>query len=93
MTDILALLAAYYACDAVTTSRMLTVHEAQICAAAYDSVKVQFLTEEEAQALMGLGYADRARALLTGYHRFKAWEGQNPEQVTALRRELLLARD
>lgn len=73
----LALLSAYYLCDAAATLRPLTPAAAQACAAHYEAVKAAFQPEAE--------QTPTARRL--AYLRFKAWEEANPDIVGRLRDE------
>lgn len=89
MPDLFTILAFYYACDQAAMTGALTSEQIHYCTAAYDQVKVRFLTEDELAALAGLSYADRAVRLRKGYLRFKSWEAANPDVVDLLKRRAL----
>lgn len=89
-TAILALLAAYYACDVAATEGLSDLEHAGRCSAVYQEVKSGFLDPEERLALERTG-ADRGAAEIMGFHRFKAWEDENRELVERLRSGALTA--
>ncbi|MEM0937641.1 MAG: hypothetical protein AAF865_16590 [Pseudomonadota bacterium] len=72
----LALLSAYYLCDAAAALRPLPPDTAQHCAAQYEAVKSSFVPGADS------GPAERR----LGYLRFKSWEADNPDVVGELRR-------
>ncbi|MEM1428028.1 MAG: hypothetical protein AAGG09_01075 [Pseudomonadota bacterium] len=74
-TSFLALLSAYYLCDAAAMLQPLPPSTAQSCAAHYEAVKSVF------GARTGDSPADRRSA----YLRFKAWEAENADTVGRLR--------
>jgi len=75
MTPFLALLSAYYLCDAAAAAAPLPPAVAQTCAARYEAVKTTFLNAGET--------GPDARTL--SYLRFKAWEAANPKVVARLK--------
>lgn len=77
MPPFLALLSAYYLCDAAAALHPIPPATAQACAAHYEAVKATFLEEGET------GPAARTEA----YRRFKAWEAANADLVDHLRDE------
>jgi hypothetical protein len=77
MTPFIALLSAYYLCDATAAMRPLAPAAAQRCAAKYEAVRTQFEPDG--------AFGPQARRL--SYIRFKAWEAQNADLVDRLRAE------
>lgn len=73
----IALLSAYYLCDAAATLQPLPPSTAQACAAHYEAVKATFRPASDSSPA-----ARRA-----AYLRFKAWETENPDLVAHLRRQ------
>jgi hypothetical protein len=77
MTPFLALLSAYYLCDAAATIQPLPPSVAQSCAARYEAVKAHFRDDG----------ATSPAARIRSYVRFKAWEEANPALVARLKAE------
>lgn len=75
MTTFIALVSAYYMCDAAAAQHPLPPDLAQGCAAQYEAVKAEFIDDAET--------GPQARRM--GYLRFKAWERANPDLVARLR--------
>ncbi|MEM9247084.1 MAG: hypothetical protein AAGB05_00155 [Pseudomonadota bacterium] len=73
----LALLSAYYLCDATATLRPLSPDTAQTCAAQYEAVKARFGTSSD----------PTPAARQAAYLRFKAWEASNVRLVERMRSE------
>jgi hypothetical protein len=71
MSELLRLLAMYYACDNTATQRMLSQSEIAMCIERYNAVKAYFS-----------GATDDP---LEGYRQFKVWERKNGDLVVQLR--------
>ena len=80
-----ALLTAYYLCDAAAAVTLLDYATVARCVVTYQSVKAEFLSEEELAALdadplwFGGEYGSIA------YRRFTAWEKENAELVAEMK--------
>jgi hypothetical protein len=87
MSVIQALLTSYYLCDAAASHGALDTTAILHCIGVYQSVKAQFLTEEELAALGAdpLGFGGEQGQV--AYRRFSAWETANPTIVARLRAE------
>jgi hypothetical protein len=77
MSSFLALLSAYYLCDAAAALHPLPPDEALACAARYEAVRSRFADSPAP------GPADRRAS----YLRFKAWEASNVETVSRMKAE------
>lgn len=85
MSDIIGLLAVYYACDQAAIHGRLAAAEIARCAEAYETVKISFLSDAE-RTEFGLAEGPRRATLdRSAYHRFKTWEDGHPALVRALR--------
>ncbi len=91
MQDFLFLLAFYYGCDLAVIENRLSGSELAACLAAYETVKLSFLTDEERDAFATLSLAERLPLSQTGYLRFKAWERDNSGIVAELHPNRALA--
>lgn len=87
-TALLALLAAYYACDVEATAGRMESDRAGRCSAIYDDAKAGFLAPEERPALAAEGPGAASRA---AFRRFRVWEAENKTVVERLREDARLA--
>lgn len=85
MTDFMFVAALYYACDQAALEARLSASDIIRCSLVYETVKVQFLSEEEQKSLATLDIRDRTAVMQTAYRRFRAWEEDNPDLVESLR--------
>jgi hypothetical protein len=86
MNTFLALLATFYVCDAMVAEVPLDHRTNLRCTAAFETLKLGFLTDEERESLgaMGLARGTDAHAALT---RFQQWEHENADLVAVFREE------
>ncbi|MEL6519095.1 MAG: hypothetical protein AAFR34_01810 [Pseudomonadota bacterium] len=84
MGEFIAILSIYYMCDATAAVRPLAGGELAACTQTYESVKVYFIEDWE---LAPKGSLARFEQNAQGYAGFKAWEAENAELVSRLRRE------
>jgi hypothetical protein len=82
-----ALLTGYYLCDAAGAATLLDYATVARCIVTYQSVKAQFLDEEELAALTQdpLGFGGEYGRI--AYLRFTEWEEENRELVAELKAE------
>ena len=85
MTDFMFVAALYYACDQAALEARLSASDIIRCSQVYETVKVQFLSDEEQKALSTLDIRDRNARMQVAYRRFKAWEEEHPELVQSLK--------
>lgn len=83
MTQILALLTLYYACDQAAAHRGLHGPEVTSCMANYEVLKLAFIDEAPAP----LGSPERAAQIRLGYTGFKLWEAENADLVEEMREQ------
>lgn len=94
MSELVALLSAYYLCDAMVVHRPLSLNPAELaqCMSHYEAVKASFSDHPLAPPGTKAAEAQRRAA----YTAFKAWELNNGTLVTTLRanaRALVQQRD
>lgn len=83
MGEFLALLLAYYTCDAAAQSQQPLSSDRLACVETYEAVKAWFAPLDEAP----LGTPDYAAARIETYRAFRAWEAENADVVEAVRAE------
>ena len=83
MTELLALLAMYYACDEAASHRpmSLTKSDRVDCVATYYDVTAQFALDPLAPD----GTAQHAAQRRAAYVAFKTWEAENADLVATMR--------
>jgi hypothetical protein len=86
MTELLAILTAFYGCHATVEMRPLSDAEAYKCGRVTAAVQVYFLTKAELAMMLELPVERRKPALVLSLKRFRAWEAANPKTVTALKK-------
>lgn len=86
MTELLALLGAFYACDLAITEAGRAPMGAEICMETAEELSLSFLSEAERAAHAEAGPLIALDLYVQGYTRFRAWEEENPELVRDLRR-------
>jgi hypothetical protein len=85
MSVLQALLASYYLCDAAASQGVLDRTAIVHCIGVYQSVKAQFLSEEELADLRADPLRFGGAQGQVAYRRFSAWEIENPKLVARLR--------
>ena len=82
-----ALLTGYYLCDAAAAVTLLDYATVARCIVTYQSVKAEFLSEEELAALEAdpLGFGGEHGRI--AYLRFTEWEQDNAELVAGMKAE------
>jgi len=83
MSEFLALLLAYYTCDAAAQTQEPLGGQRLACVETYEAVKSYFAPLDEARP----GTAAHAENRIAAYVAFSAWEAENADTVAALRRE------
>lgn len=88
MTDFIALLSAYYLCDAFVIHRPLSLNPSELaaCMGRYEAVKAAFAQDGDLSPPGSPNAEPQRRA---AYAAFKAWELANGHLVTELRAEAL----
>ncbi|WP_430449343.1 hypothetical protein [Rhodophyticola sp.] len=86
MSEFLAVLALYYACDATAATRPMSPQEMQACTATYDTVKTYFVTGFD---LAPRGTLERFAQMTAAYAAFKDWEDSNSDLVAAMRADAM----
>jgi len=81
MTEFLALLLAYYTCDAAAQVQEPLGGQRLACVETYEEVKSYFAPLTEAER----GTAEHAANRIAAYVAFTAWEAENATLVTDLR--------
>ncbi len=82
MSDFMALLELYYACDVAAATRALNTSEVTQCLDHYAAVKSYFAPLEP---LADIGTHERADQERTAFAAFKSWEIEHSDLVEALR--------
>lgn len=82
MSDFMALLELYYACDIAAATRALDTVEVTLCLDHYAAVKSYFAPLEP---LADVGTHERADQERLAFSAFKSWETEHSEVVEALR--------
>ena len=85
MTELLALLSAFYGCHAIVADRTLTNDETLNCMRTTAQVQVYFLTKAELAMMRELPETKRKPGFDIALKRFKAWESANPKTVKTLK--------
>lgn len=86
MNTFLTLLATFYMCDAMVEEGPLDHATHLRCAAAFETLKFGFLTDEERKALGEIGFARGSQAHQT-MRRFSEWEHDHAELVARFKDE------
>lgn len=84
MNTFLTLLATFYICDAMVVDGPVDHATELRCAAAFETLKISLLTDEERRALEEIGFA-RGAQTREAYLRFTEWEHDNQELVELFR--------
>ncbi len=96
-TEVLALIAAYFACSDLAEQRQLTIEEVDACNVIYQNVKLSFVPGVDARRFQQLSSKERYAVNRTAYLAFHAWQEENPSTVQYLERvargEVALGRD
>jgi hypothetical protein len=87
MSDFLALLLAYYTCDAAAQTQEPLGPDRLACVATYEAVKDHFAPLDPAP----LGTPEYGAERIATYLAFRAWEEANAEIVAELRAEAAAA--
>jgi hypothetical protein len=82
-----ALLTGYYLCDAAAAVTLLDYATVARCIVTYQSVKAQFLSEEELAALNADPLRFGGEHGRVAYLRFTEWEEQNADLVAEMKAE------
>ena len=85
-TELLALIAAYFACSDLAEQRQLTIEEVDACNLIYQDVKLSFVPGVDARRYMQLPSEERFTVNRTAYLAFHAWQQDNPAMVRHLER-------
>lgn len=83
MSEFLALLLAYYTCDAAAQTQEPLGDERLACVETYEAVKGWFAPLDPAP----VGTAEYGAQRIETYRAFRAWEAANPDLVAELRAE------
>lgn len=83
MTSFLALLSAYYICDATAAARVMQPDEVRACTGIYEQVKGHFLED----ALAPAGTVERAEQMRAAYGAYRGWVSDNAGLVAEMRAE------
>lgn len=83
MAEFLALLLAYYSCDATAQHQEPMGPERMACVETYEEVKSYFAPLTQAPR----GTPEYGAERIAAYRAFQAWEAENAEVVAALRAE------
>lgn len=96
-TEVLALIAAYFACSDLAEQRQLTIEEVDACNVIYQNVKLSFVPGVDARRFQQLSSKERYAVNRTAYLALHAWQEENPSTVQYLERvargEVALGRD
>lgn len=96
-TELLTLIAAYFACSDMAEQRQLSIEEVDACNVIYQDVKLSFVPGIDARQYRRLSSRERHTVNRTGYLAFHAWQNNNPGTVRHLERvargEVALGRD
>ena len=85
-TELLALIAAYFACSDLAEERHLTRDEVDTCNAVYQNVKLSFVPGVEPHDYVQLSARERHAVNQAGFRAFRAWQADNPDTVQHLER-------
>lgn len=83
MGEFLALLLAYYTCDAAAQAQQPLGGDRLACVETYEQVKSFFAPLDEAP----VGTAEWGEQRIETYLAFSAWEAENPDLVAELREQ------
>jgi hypothetical protein len=86
MNTFLTLLATFYVCDAMVAEDALDHADELRCAAAFETLKIGFLSDKEREALAEIGFA-RGAQTREAFLRFQAWEAGSADLVKLFRDE------
>ena len=84
--ELLALIAAYFACSEVAAERHLSASEVQQCATVYQEVKFAFLPGVGIDDYVQLSTPEKSTANRAGFLAFHRWRQTNPDLVKRLQR-------
>lgn len=81
MNTFLSVLATFYMCEAMSAEGPLA-HDLQLrCAAAFETLELSFLNDDERRAISEIGLSASASSH-AGLIRFQEWEADNAEMVS-----------
>ena len=84
-SELLALIAAHFACTNIAIQRPMTLDEARHCAGVYQEVKLAFVPGVDADAYAGLSHRERFAVSQAGYLAYRNWHSANPDTVRHLK--------
>ena len=82
--QLLALIAAHFACSDISDTRHMSWHEVHVCNAVYEDIKLNFVPGIDRATYRDLGSADKVAINRQGFEAFHAWRTANPDLVTHL---------
>ena len=85
-TELLTLIAAYFACAETAEQRHLSIDEVNACNAVYQQVKLSFVPGVDAGHFVQLSAKERNAVNRAGYLAFYTWRRDNPDTVRHLER-------
>lgn len=85
-SELLALIAAHFACTDLAVQRPMTLDEADRCAGVYQKIKLAFVPGVDPGAFDGLSMDERIAVSQAGFLAFLDWRRSNPDTVHHLER-------
>lgn len=83
-SELLALIAAHFACTEIAIHRPMSADEVRGCAAVYQEVKLAFVPGVSARDYRELTLEERMAVSRAGFAAFLSWRDENPETVRHL---------
>lgn len=83
-TELLALIAAHFACTEIAEQRRLSLDEVQYCRGVYEDIKLAFVPGVDAQDFANLSQDERIAVNKMGFLAFIDWRRKNPMMVRHL---------
>lgn len=85
-SELLALIAAHFACSDMASERYLSPGEIQYCSAIYQEIKLSFVPGVDLETYFQLSAPEQSAVNKEGFTAFYTWRLENPEIVQHLER-------